>query len=637
MSDNPTPSADVAPASRFRRIAFRLGAGFGVMILMLLVTTGLSWWSADSAQRSTGGLVGAVDAVASAGRLTQATSRLRSRIGDHLLAPGDKAAAQAVVAAKTAFDGAAHDLQGHLGAAEQQSFAGVQQAMAEAWKVYGRLRDLSDRRLAIENEQMSPVATSLLGAISKLVVDANEAGIVPARAGARQSKVEFLEARILATAAMDSLTDGDRETAAEAIVAAKKGLLGVAEKPEVAPIADRFTSLAPQFDSYRTSFVEAAQLRQSVRGVLRDELIPNLASAVAGLEALAGQVAEAAQGTGTAATRAAASAKVSALGIGLVVAALGLVLAWFIGRGITRPVNDLVLRIGEIQRSKDLTQRVVVTNKDEIGQLAGAFNELVGTLHDIITEVRSGSQQIDAGGQHIANASSSLANAASDQAQNLRAISTSLEQMASMTNANAESAQKASKLGDAAIHSVSRGQEGMTSMLGAVEEIRLSATRIGEILKVIDGIAFQTNLLALNAAVEAARAGDAGKGFAVVAEEVRTLAQRSAAAARDTSELVETSNRCANRGAEEAERVSANLEEINRGTASVAEILGSIAAACAEQAAGIQEVNSGASELDRSTQQTAGNSEELAASAEELSSQVTSLRALVSQFKVAAS
>ncbi len=616
-------------------IAARLAAGFGFLVVMLLVMAALSWRSADSAQDSTHDLVSAVDTVAAGGRLSQASSQLRSKIGDHLLQPADRDAAAAVQQAKHDYDTAAAELARRLPEAAQGTLATAQTAMQTAWTTYERLRELSDRRLAIENERMKPVADTLLTAIGTLVDDANAAGNVPARAGARQSKVEFLEARTLATTAMDTLADADREAAARSIGTAKDGLRAIGEKPEVAALAERFRALLPSFDDYRTSFVEAAQLRQSVQQVLHQELIPAQRAAVAQLVALSESIASQAQTSGRAATDEAAGAKTSALVIGAIVALLGMALAWAIGRSISQPIHGLVTAIATIQQSKDLTQRVPTTARHEIGVLAGAFNELVGTLHDIITEVRSGSQQIDAGGQHIANASSQLANAASAQAQNLREISTSLDRMAEMTRTNAGSARQASELGDTAMASVTRGREGMQSMLGAVEEIRMSATRIGEILKVIDGIAFQTNLLALNAAVEAARAGDAGKGFAVVAEEVRSLAQRSAAAARDTSALIDASNRSASRGAEEAERVNSNLAEISSGTEQVARILNGISAACADQATGIQTINSGAAELDRSTQQTAGNSEELAASAQELSSQVTCLRNLVSQFKVA--
>ena len=503
---------------RSRSIAARLAAGFGLMVLMLLLTTGLSWWSADSSQHSVSTLVDGVKLVTSAGQLTQSMSRLRSRIGDQLLSPADAGAATAVEAAKADYDAAVAALMQQLGPAQRDAYAQAQEKMAAALQTYERLRGLSDRRLAIEQDHMEPSANHLIAAVSQLVEEANAAKIVPARAGARQSKVEFLEAQLAAVAAMKSLQDADRDATVAAIAAAKAGFLMVAEKPEVAPLLQRFLEIAPGFDNYREAFVGSIELRQSVQQVLHQDLLPSLAVVLSDFERIVADVATNARQTGVHAVQTAAATRSFTLILGFTCSAFGFALAWWISRSISRPVTQLVQSITTIQERKDLTQRVKVERHDEIGMLAGSFNAMIATLHEILTEVREGSQQIDIGGHHIVNASSNLAGAAADQAENLRAISESLERMAAMTSANAESAQKASDLGSEALQSVVRGQAGMRSMLEAVAQSQSSAKRIGEILAVIDGIAFQTNLLALNAAVEAARAGDAGKGFAVVAE-----------------------------------------------------------------------------------------------------------------------
>ena len=168
-----------------------------------------------------------------------------------------------------------------------------------------------------------------------------------------------------------------------------------------------------------------------------------------------------------------------------------------------------------------------------------------------------------------------------------------------------------------------------------MNDIKSSSREIAKIIKVIDEIAFQTNLLALNAAVEAARAGDAGAGFAVVAQEVRSLAQRSAEAARTTATMIEDATTRADRGQQIAARVDGSLGEITSATAEVNAILANILTASTEQAKGIGEVNGAIGELDRVTQQNAGNSEELAAGAEETAAQATSLKGLVARFKIA--
>ena len=319
--------------------------------------------------------------------------------------------------------------------------------------------------------------------------------------------------------------------------------------------------------------------------------------------------------------------------IPLCIGALG-AFVWMLRGFVGKPIAALIARISEIRTTNDLTKRVEVKAKDEVGRLGEAFNGLVTTLHDIIAEVNTGSGQIDSGAGQIAGASQSLAQGASEQASSLEQISASVEQMSGMTKQNAENARQANSLADESKRSADRGQEEMAKMSKAVNEIKQSSAEISKIIKVIDEIAFQTNLLALNAAVEAARAGEAGKGFAVVAEEVRNLAQRSAEAAKNTSAMIEESTKRADSGVEIATRVGQALEEIAQSTNKVSTLLSEIASASGEQATGISQINQGVSQLDQVTQQNAGNSEELASSAEEMSSQVASLRELVAQFKV---
>ncbi len=310
-------------------------------------------------------------------------------------------------------------------------------------------------------------------------------------------------------------------------------------------------------------------------------------------------------------------------------------LATLICLDVSRSFKKFVSRITEIRESNDMTRRVDANSKDEIGTLGKAFNEMIQTLHDIIAEVKAGTYQIDAGGSQIASASQSMAQGASEQASSLQQISASIEQMAGQIQQSAENARQANTLAEESKKAADRGQQEMSQMSKAVNEIKQSSAEISKIIKVIDEIAFQTNLLALNAAVEAARAGEAGKGFAVVAEEVRNLAQRSAEAAKNTSAMIEESVKRSENGVQIASRVGQVLEEITGSANKVNTLLAEIASAAGEQATGITQVNQGVSQLDQVTQQNAGNSEEMASSAEELSSQVAALNELVAQFKVA--
>jgi methyl-accepting chemotaxis protein len=250
-------------------------------------------------------------------------------------------------------------------------------------------------------------------------------------------------------------------------------------------------------------------------------------------------------------------------------------------------------------------------------------------LNRVIAGLSSASTQLNSAAGQIAESSQTLSQAATEQSASLEETSSSLEEMASMTRQNADHTRQIEGLSSQAQGSVHEGGSAMERMAKAIEEIKTASDQTAKIIKTIDEIAFQTNLLALNAAVEAARAGDAGRGFAVVAEEVRNLAQRSATAARDTNELIESAQQKAKLGVQVVGEVEGSLKGIQSNIEKVADLVRQVASASDEQAKGVDQINLAVSQLESVTQSNAANAEETAAASEELSSQSEQMMSIV--------
>jgi methyl-accepting chemotaxis protein len=259
-------------------------------------------------------------------------------------------------------------------------------------------------------------------------------------------------------------------------------------------------------------------------------------------------------------------------------------------------------------------------------RISRPLREAMGQMQDFTERTASAAQQ-------IAGSSQSLAEGASEQAASLEETSASLEEMSGMTRRNADSAQNAKTIAGQTRAAVESGVASMQRMNAAMEGIKSSSAEIAKIIKTIDEIAFQTNILALNAAVEAARAGEAGAGFAVVAEEVRALAQRSAAAARETADKIEAARAKSEEGSRTSAEVSAMLDQIVTSVRNMDGLVAEIAVASAEQSQGIGQVNNAVSSMDRITQANAATAEESASAAEQLSSQARELQSLVESLR----
>ncbi len=285
---------------------------------------------------------------------------------------------------------------------------------------------------------------------------------------------------------------------------------------------------------------------------------------------------------------------------------------------------------------RDLTARVRGEYRGDFAALKQSINTAVDALDDALSQVSMATEQVASAGMQIASGSQSLAEGSSEQAASLEEVSSSLLEMTSSSTQAAANAQSARDMSDNTLVRVSEGRASMQRLTESIEQIRVSSDQTARIVKTIDEIAFQTNLLALNAAVEAARAGDAGRGFAVVAEEVRSLAIRSAEAAKSTSALIETSVQNAHGGVTLNAEVTQKLDQIETEVRRVGEMVREIASAGEHQRDGVQQISAAVTQLNVVTQSVAANAEESASAAEELSGQSTTLSSLVQTFEISA-
>jgi methyl-accepting chemotaxis protein-1 (serine sensor receptor) len=305
----------------------------------------------------------------------------------------------------------------------------------------------------------------------------------------------------------------------------------------------------------------------------------------------------------------------------------------FLVRAIMGPLKEALDHFDAIAAG-DLTSRIEVKSKNEMGMLMRGLQKMQQSLIDTVANVRQGSTSIAAASSQIASGNLDLSSRTEQQAASLEETASSMEELTATVKQNADNAGQANQLAVSASDVAIKGGAVVTQVIDTMRSINDSSRKIVDIIGVIDGIAFQTNILALNAAVEAARAGEQGRGFAVVASEVRNLAQRSAAAAKEIKSLIGDSVGKVEAGSKLVSEAGATMDEIVGSVKRLTDLIGEITAASTEQSAGIEQVNQAIGQMDQTTQQNAALVEEAAAAAGALQEQAGSLERVVSVFKL---
>jgi methyl-accepting chemotaxis protein len=311
-------------------------------------------------------------------------------------------------------------------------------------------------------------------------------------------------------------------------------------------------------------------------------------------------------------------------------------LAWQLYSIIKNSLESIRSTLVNVSQSLDLTQKIPVQRMDEIGHTAVAFNKLLERIAGVIDTVRSATSAVGTASQQIASGTGDLSNRTSSQAASLEETAASMEQLTSTVGQNADNARQANQLARSASDVAAQGGTVVEQVVVTMGSINESSRKIVDIISVIDGIAFQTNILALNAAVEAARAGEQGRGFAVVATEVRNLAQRSAAAAKEIKALIDDSVEKVGSGTKLVEQAGSTMNEVVASIKQVTDIVGEISAATQEQNDGIAQVHQSITQMDETTQQNSALVEQTAAAAQTLRDQADALEQVVSAFTIGA-
>jgi methyl-accepting chemotaxis protein len=428
----------------------------------------------------------------------------------------------------------------------------------------------------------------------------------------------------------DQLTRGDRQARAIEETLARMPMAPDEKQLLTTALTQKALVEAARLEVFHAKEVGQTQQAEQLTSGKFDPAFRRYTSALSALLAYHAGKAQALQ---AASARAFQASLVVVTALGLLALLLGGALAWLLTQHIVRPLVQGV-ELAERVAAGDLRAAIPHQRSDEIGRLFDALNGMTASMASTVAQVQDGALAIDAASSQIAAGNHDLSGRTERQASAIEETAASMEALTAAVRQNNDSASQASRLAQSASEVAVAGGAAVVEMVGKMESIRASAARIVDIITVIDGIAFQTNILALNAAVEAARAGEQGRGFAVVAAEVRALAQRSAAAAKDIKGLINHSAQEVASGTALAGTAGATMRDIVSGVQQLAAILATINNASTGQAAGIAQVGEAIAGMDEATRQNAVLVEEATAAADALREQARHLAALVKIFGI---
>ncbi|MHC1700082.1 MAG: methyl-accepting chemotaxis protein [Humidesulfovibrio sp.] len=618
------------------KLGTKIGGGFGVLILIAMLLGGVAIWNmkrvgniADELQTEIAPEVSVAVQVERGALLTMYAMRAFQYTGDDKamadveknLADVEKALAEASALAQK------HDMpELKANAAKAQAKATEYKALVAQAKELSAARDKNLATMGAAAETFMSNANQFLENMNKALAQELAGKLDGKKLQERMDKVGWINDVIdLGNAArianFKSQALRDNKYAQEAM----KGFAEIDKKLEQLRAVTRQEVNLKQLEAVKTSgqeyqkeLVDFLKLGDALTELAAKRRAVGAEVVAAARETSEGGVKATQDGSAAAAT--ALSAASTIMITGLVVALLiGIIVAFFLTVGITRPVMQGVA-FAKAMAEGDFTRQLDINQKDEIGVLASALNDMVLRLRQVVADVRGATDNVASGSEELSASSESLSQGATEQAAAIEEVSSSMEQMSSNIKQNADNAQQTEKI---ALQAAKDAQEGGVAVGQAVTAMKNIAEKIG----IIEEIARQTNLLALNAAIEAARAGEHGKGFAVVAAEVRKLAERSGNAAGEISELSSSTVSISEKAGEMLTKLVPDIQR-------TAELVQEINAATSEQNSGADQINKAIQQLDQVIQQNASASEEMASTSEELSSQAQQLQQTMGFFRV---